>query len=309
MRKTRPRHTIVRMPYRKYISSREAAFERQEQLAQNERREYRKQMERFRQIEQRVEAMQNGISRQDPHGGRLLKKKMKAVKSQEHRFEREKEDMTQAPDMEKAIFVKITPETRIPNGKIVLDYTQETLSAGGRVLASHISLRIAGPEKICIVGRNGAGKTTLLKQIASLLLSRPDLKAAYMPQDYEELLNMDQNPVEFLSDKGDKAEQTMIRTYLGSMRYTADEMSHCIRELSGGQKAKLLFLKMSLDGCNVLILDEPTRNFSPLSGPVIRQVLKSFDGAIISISHDRKYIGEVVSAVYELTENGLYRRV
>ena len=87
MRKTRPRHTIVRMPYRKYISSREAAFERQEQLAQNERREYRKQMERFRQIEQRVEAMQNGISRQDPHGGRLLKKKMKAVKSQEHRFE------------------------------------------------------------------------------------------------------------------------------------------------------------------------------------------------------------------------------
>ena len=80
-------------------------------------------------------------------------------------------------------------------------------------------------------------------------------------------------------------------------------------ELSGGQKAKLLFLKMSLDGCNVLILDEPTRNFSPLSGPVIRQVLKSFDGAIISISHDRKYIGEVVSAVYELTENGLYRRV
>ena len=168
MRKTRPRHTIVRMPYRKYISSREAAFERQEQLAQNERREYRKQMERFRQIEQRVEAMQNGISRQDPHGGRLLKKKMKAVKSQEHRFEREKEDMTQAPDMEKAIFVKITPETRIPNGKIVLDYTQETLSAGGRVLASHISLRIAGPEKICIVGRNGAGKTTLLKQIAAL---------------------------------------------------------------------------------------------------------------------------------------------
>lgn len=122
-------------------------MERQEQLAQNERREYRKQMERFRQIEQRVEAMQNGISRQDPHGGRLLKKKMKAVKSQEHRFEREKEDMTQAPDMEKAIFVKITPETRIPNGKIVLDYTQETLSAGGRVLASHISLRIAGPEK------------------------------------------------------------------------------------------------------------------------------------------------------------------
>ena len=148
----------------------------------------------------------------------------------------------------------------------------------------------------------------MLKQIAEELLARPDLKAAYMPQDYEELLNLEQNPVDFLSSRGDKEERTTIRTYLGSMRYTVDEMSHAIRELSGGQKAKLLFLKMSLDGCNVLILDEPTRNFSPLSGPVIRQVLKEYPGAIISISHDRKYLEEVVDTTYELTEQGLVKR-
>ncbi len=65
---------------------------------------------------------------------------------------------------------------------------------------------------------------------------------------------------------------------------------------------------MSLDGCNVLILDEPTRNFSPLSGPVIRQVLKEYPGAIISISHDRKYLEEVVDTTYELTEQGLVKR-
>ena len=308
MRKTQPRHTIVRMPYREYISNREASFLRQEQQAQNERREYRKKMERFRQIEQKVESQQNNISRQDPFTAKLLKKKMKAVKAQEHRFEREKEDMTEMPDTEKAIFVKITPETRIPNGKIVLDCQKERLMIEGRLLASPIFLRITGPEKIGIVGRNGAGKTTFLKQIAEELLARPDLKAAYMPQDYEELLNLEQNPVDFLSSRGDKEERTTIRTYLGSMRYTADEMSHAIRELSGGQKAKLLFLKMSLDGCNVLILDEPTRNFSPLSGPVIRQVLKEYPGAIISISHDRKYLEEVVDTTYELTEQGLVKR-
>ena len=55
--------------------------------------------------------------------------------------------MTQAPDMEKAIFVKITPETRIPNGKIVLDYTQETLSAGGRVLAPTFHSGLQAPKK------------------------------------------------------------------------------------------------------------------------------------------------------------------
>ena len=89
------------------------------------------------------------------------------------------------------------------------------------------------------------------------------------------------------------------------MKYTADEMSHPIWELSGGQKAKLLFLKMSMAGSDVLLLDEPTRNFSPLSNPVIRQLLREFKGTIISVSHDRKYIQEVCTVVYELTENGL----
>ena len=80
--------------------------------------------------------------------------------------------------------------------------------------------------------------------------------------------------MEFLSVSGDKDEISTIRTYLGSMKYTADEMEHRIAELSGGQNAKLLLLKMSMAGSNVLILDEPTRNFSPLSSPVIRAMLK-----------------------------------
>ena len=98
---------------------------------------------------------------------------------------------------------------------------------------------------------------------------------------------------------------TRIRTYLGSLKYTPDEMEHPIRELSGGQKAKVLLLRMSLSGANVLILDEPTRNFSPLSGPVIRKMLREFPGAVISISHDRKYIEEVCDKIYQLNPNGL----
>ena len=115
----------------------------------------------------------------------------------------------------------------------------------------------------------------------------------------------DMTPVDFLDKSGDKEERTRIRTYLGSLKYTADEMEHPIRELSGGQKAKVLLLSMSLSGANVLILDEPTRNFSPLSGPVIRKMLREFPGAIISISHDRKYIDEVCDKIYELDYSGL----
>lgn len=92
---------------------------------------------------------------------------------------------------------------------------------------------------------------------------------------------------------------------MGSLKYTANEMEHPIKELSGGQKAKILLLKLSLSKANVLVLDEPTRNFSPLSGPVIRQMIKEFPGAVISISHDRKYIDEVCDKVYRLSEKGL----
>ena len=129
-----------------------------------------------------------------------------------------------------------------------------------------------------------------------------------MPQNYEDQLDLSLSPLEWLSITGDKEETTKIRTYLGSMRYTPDEMFHPMQELSGGQKAKILFLKMILSGANVLLLDEPTRNFSPLSNPVIRQVLKEFGGSIISISHDRKYIEEVADTVYELTPRGLVKK-
>ena len=99
----------------------------------------------------------------------------------------------------------------------------------------------------------------------------------------------------------------MMRTYLGSMKFTADEMTHPMRELSGGQKAKIMLLYLDTSGCDVLLLDEPSRNFSPLSNPVIRRMLADYQGAIISVSHDRKYIAEVCDQIYELTAEGLVR--
>ena len=339
-RKTVSRHTVARMPYREYLIQRERVMDNQMQEALNERRQERIRREKLNRIMQRVEHEQNTISRQNPHGGQLLKKKMKAVKSMERRFDKAAGQMTRKPEEEEAILLRFDPEIRIPEGKTVLDFHLDTLTAGNeeiwmdgyagyfqsddvvsgqnrqanggertdeapRILAKNIEILVRGPEKVCIIGKNGVGKTTLLRRIAAELLSRQDIRASYMPQNYEELLNLDETPVDYLSESGDKEEITKIRTWLGSMKYTADEMDHPVRELSGGQKAKIFLLKMNLSGANVLVLDEPTRNFSPLSNPVIRQVLSDFRGAIISISHDRKYIEEVCQTVYELTEEGM----
>ena len=121
-RKTESHYTVARLPYRQYMEERLNRLDRQEQQALNDRREEKIRQEKFRRIQQKVEHEQNAISRQDPHGGQLLKKKMKAVKSLEHRYEREAEQMTQMPETEEAIFFKFGEDIRIPAGKTVLEY-------------------------------------------------------------------------------------------------------------------------------------------------------------------------------------------
>lgn len=306
-RKTKSRYCIANMSYLEYLKKRSSEMENQARQAADERRQKQIRDEKYQRIYQSVEHAQAVITRQNPSGGRLLKKKMHAVKSMGRRFEREDDKMTEMPEEETAIYFELGAKAQIPAGKTVLEFSLDQLQSpdGSRILATNIFLRIRGNEKICIIGKNGAGKTTLIKKIAEELLQRNDIHAEYMPQNYEDSLDLTKTPVTFLSVVGDKEETTKIRTYLGSLKYTAEEMDHPIRELSGGQKAKVLLLKMSLSGANVLILDEPTRNFSPLSGPVIRKMLAEFPGAIISISHDRKYIEEVCDKVYRLEADGL----
>lgn len=307
-RKNLPRWTVARMGYRQYVEERLHKFTHQEQLARKEREEDRKKQDRLRKIQQKVEHRLDTISHAErDHVGQLLKKKMKAVKSMERRFDREREDMTEFPDSEEAILVGFGEDTDLPAGKTVADFTLPRLETEEGLLAQDLRLYVRGPEHVGIIGRNGAGKTTFLRALAKELLPRQDLRAAYMPQDYGETVDQTQTPVEFLAKSWEKEELTRVKTYLGSMKYTPQEQEHTIRELSGGQKAKLFFLKMILDGANVLILDEPTRNFSPLSGPVIRGILRDFPGCIISVSHDRKYLGEVCSTLYRLEPVGLVK--
>ena len=307
-RKTKARYTVARLPYRRYVEERLHKFERQEQKALNDLKEKQIRDEKYRKVMQNVQSALVKCSRQAPSVAKNLKDKMHTVKSMGKRFEKADENMTEMPEQEEAIFFKLGDKSSyIPAGKTVIEYELSKLMTpdGKRVLAENIKLIIRGAKKVCIVGANGAGKTTLLRKIAEELTNRNDLKAEYMPQNYEDMLNLDVTPVDFLDRSGDKEERTRIRTYLGSLKYTADEMERPIRELSGGQKAKVFLLKMSLSGANVLILDEPTRNFSPLSGPVIRKMLREFPGAVISISHDRKYINEVCDKIYELNHKGL----
>lgn len=307
-RKTECRYTVARLPYAVYTSQRLNALEYQEQQARQDIREKKIRDEKFRKIAQKVEQAQDNISQSDPHGGRLLKKKMKAVKSMERRFSKEDESMTEMPYAEEAINFRLgSEENVVPNGKTVLEFGPSVIKIPGedKVLAHDVELTVRGPEKIGIIGRNGIGKTTLIKEIISSLEDRRDIRVEYMPQNYTDLLDPEKTPVQSICRSGDPEERKTVRNWLAALKFTAEEMEHPVKELSGGQKAKIFLLRMNTFGANVLILDEPTRNFSPLSGPVIRAMLRDFPGAIISVSHDRKYLSEVCTKVLTFTEDGL----
>ena len=312
IRKTRCRMTVTRAPYREYLARRADGFEKQAQVAQKQRDDYEKQMARWRQIHDKVEHQQNTITRQDPSGGRLLKKKMHAVLSTGRRLERQAEEFEDFPEYEEAILTRFSPEIRLPKGKVVLDLAlpRLTVGTGGeeKLLAENIRLFAAGGVHIGITGANGAGKSTLLEQLWQQLRHRRDITAAYMPQNYAAVLDPEKSATEHLAAKYTKAQVTAARPHLGSMKFTHREMTCPTGRLSGGQKAKLLLLEMVLNSADVLLLDEPTRNFSPLSAPVVRGALREFGGCILSVSHDRRYLAQVCDEVYELTKTGLVPR-
>ena len=303
-RKAEPHITISGESYEEYQKRRMHTIDRTNQLAAKEKAQLRKQLERYRQIYQKVEHRQATISRGDPHGGQMLKKKMKSLKAQGRKLDEKKDKQTQKYEPEEAIDIFFNEVSVNPN-KILLDEYIPELKAGERGLARDIHFHMKGKDRICIIGENGCGKTTLLKILYEKLKEKRELNCAYMPQNYNELLDNKKSPLDYLEMISN--DRTRSASLLGSLRFTTEEMTHRITDLSEGQKCKTLLAGLILSDPDVLILDEPTRNLSPLSGPELRRMLCEYKGAILAVSHDRLFIEEVADTVYELDETGLHK--
>ena len=300
--KTECRHTLLKIDYDTYVDKRLKSISKQIQMAKSDKRDFRKRQAKLFQVMQIVEHKQNVISRSKPFEAAILKRKMHTLKHQENKLNNM--EMTEFPDVEENINFYFE-KSSLPNSKVILKLDNYDLYIGDKLLAKNINMEVIGNSHICIIGSNGSGKSTLIKQIYSFLNNRDDIRVGYMPQNYDDVLEKYEYVLDFICDSKKKEDITKSRMYLGNMKFTKEEMSGKISNLSNGSKAKLFLIKLVLDKVNVLILDEPTRNVSPLSNPVIRSVLRDFSGCIISVSHDRKYIEEVIDSLYILNKDGL----
>ena len=294
---------VEHLDYDRYSAQRKANFARQSQQAANDQRSYDKTIEKHRRVKQKVEtALRNT---KNDVAGRLLAKKMKNVLSQERRYEKAAQTMTQKPLEEEQIQLFFSDIEPLATSKVLVRLENETLSIGERMLAQGLQLTVRGQEKIGIIGPNGVGKSTLLAKLHQLLSGKREISLGFMPQDYQETLQLDLSPVEFLSQTGHKEELQKIQSYLASLNFSYPEMHHQIRSLSGGRQGKLLLLNLVLRKPNFLLLDEPTRNFSPTSQPEIRKLFATYPGGLVTVSHDRRFLKEVCTSIYRLTEHGL----
>ena len=294
---------VEHLDYDCYSEQRKANFTKQSQHAANDQRAYNKTMEKHRRVKQNVETALR--TTKDSTAGRLLAKKMKNVLSQEKRFEKTAQYMTQKPLEEEEIRLFFSDIQPLPASKVLIQLEKENLSIDDRVLAQGLQLTVRGQDKVGIIGPNGVGKSTLLAKFQQLLSDKREISLGFMPQDYQEILQLDLSPVEFLNQTGEKEELQKIQSHLASLNFSYPEMQHQIRFLSGGQQGKLLLLDLVLRKPNFLLLDEPTRNFSPTSQPEIRKLFATYPGGIITVSHDRRFLKEVCSSIYRLTEHGL----
>ena len=196
------------------------------------------------------------------------------------------------------------------SGDDVVHLNQVKKGYNGRTVVD-VDLRIRRKERWCVMGQNGAGKSTLLKMIAGSL--DPDdgeasigasVKMGYFAQHAMEILNENLTVFETLQGDFPTATQGTLRTLAGCFGFPGDDVDKPARVLSGGEKARLVLARMLFDPPNLLVLDEPTNHLDVTTKDLLVEVLATFEGTMIFVSHDRRFLSALSNRVLELTPDG-----
>lgn len=197
------------------------------------------------------------------------------------------------------------------SGNEVLDVDQAVVGYDDQRLAGPLSFTVRKPQRVGIIGPNGIGKSTLLKSIlnriplisGSIKLGA-NLQIGYYDQEQQQL-HPDKSVLNEVWDDHPNVPEKDIRSLLGSFLFVGDDVYKLVRDLSGGEKARLELTKLSFKPINFLVLDEPTNHLDIDSREVLENAINEFNGTVLFISHDRYFINQVATDVLDMHADGI----
>lgn len=197
------------------------------------------------------------------------------------------------------------------SGNEVLDVENLKVGYNENVLAGPLSFKERKGQRIGIIGPNGIGKSTLLKTIlkkqpaisGSIKLGA-NLEIGYYDQEQQQL-HPDKTVLDEVWDDHPEVPETEIRSLLGSFLFVGDDVFKTVKELSGGQKARLELTKLSFQPINFLILDEPTNHLDIDSREVLETAINEFTGTVLFVSHDRYFLNQVATDILNMSSTGI----
>jgi len=199
------------------------------------------------------------------------------------------------------------------SGKLVLNIKNLSHSFEDKILFLDINLKITSGEKIAILGPNGCGKSTLLKiimkklspEIGEINLGKHNIITSYYEQNQAEALSLDERVIDLICNKSPEWSQKKVRTFLGGFGFQNETVFKYIKQLSGGEKARLALALMIINPSNFLLLDEPTNHLDLQSKENLELAIKNYKGSLLIISHDRYFISKVANRIIEIKDSKL----
>ncbi len=255
------------------------------------------------------EKQQKEIAALEDFVNRNLVRASTTKRAQSRRKQLEKMERLDKPEAGKKS-ANMTFQSEKTSGNVVLTVENAAIGYDGEVLSEPINLDLRKMNAVAIVGPNGIGKSTFIKSIVDQIpfikgekRFGANVEVGYYDQTQSKLIPSNTVLDELWNDFK-LTPEIEIRNRLGAFLFSGDDVKKSVGMLSGGEKARLLLAKLSMENNNFLILDEPTNHLDIDSKEVLENALIDFDGTLLFVSHDRYFINRVATHVLELSENG-----
>ena len=259
--------------------------------------------------EKNYEKQQKEIAALEDFVNRNLVRASTTKRAQSRRKQLEKMERLDKPEAGKKA-ANMTFQSEKMSGNVVLTVENAAIGYDGEVLSEPINLDLRKMNAVAIVGPNGIGKSTFIKSIVDQIPFikgekhfGANVEVGYYDQTQSKLTPSNTVLDELWNDFK-LTPEVEIRNRLGAFLFSGDDVKKSVGMLSGGEKARLLLAKLSMENNNFLILDEPTNHLDIDSKEVLENALIDFDGTLLFVSHDRYFINRVATHVLELSENG-----